>query len=1404
MWVKVIMSIIATAVVFLSSVDFAGAQPHGGTTSVSEYYALRDLYISTNGDSWRWKALTSGKIWEFDNVTDPCDHSTATSVWQGLTCIIDDSSGSAVSTISEIFLDSYNLQGHIPDSFGDMTSITFMELSYNSLSGTLPSSIGGLTNLQQIRVRYNSLSGSLPEGLADVSGLLAIFADYNSFTGSIPQSYGNFRDMILLLFDNNQLTGTIPSTIGLDGSYINCQYFRLQTNRLTGTLPAGVNVMSKLLQLDVGANVLSGPLNGAFTALPNLQAGWFRDNHFTGPFPDFITTATSLLHLSLGVCSLTGALPAFEGADFPSLVYFDIEDNSFTGSLPEGLFDAIPKVVDLKLELNAFDGTLPPSFSKLQSVTRFMIDYNRITGTFPSQIMKSIVVLNIQHGYFSGTIPFQFFNATAMVDCIADFNLFTGSVPTSIGLATNMKSLTLMGNQLSGTIPVEISNLVALKQILIYHNKLTGTLPEELGSMTSLTNFRAHNNRFTGTLPQSLTKLTSLNDIELSYNCLTGTIPNLIERISNLASIGLSNNLMKGTLPSGFGKLSSLQDVALHGNSFTGSLHGVFNTSVNSKLKIIDISENEFTGTIPENIFESPAIESFIVIKNCMISAIPATVCSASTLKSLVLDGISSAEICNRRFLAGTETAFVAKTGIFGTIPRCLFSLPALETLHVAGNAIEDSIDDVKNLSASLKDLSLSHNQLHGSIPSSIQQHNWTNLDLSYNKISGYLENGLMSGENYVLNVRINRLSGYLPPTIYDANDVNLLHGNRFTCNPDHSDLPAEDPDTSTYSCGSELFDYTAYSWLIVSFLFASGMICVIAYRHGDVLTGLRIVYTEASLTPAKIGSDTVSKFTLFAAHLRLCLLYMLAFVCGMGLLYVMLMTSYKTYTYTYAWYVSAGFMSGVVPGTFVLLGFASFLGLTYYIMKVMLPSCGTPGDMSQNMSLWSSGKGQSQEKAHSPMANADDFTDNSGLTNYYIYLTFATIVNISLVIGVNVAYVVAILKGNRLEIIVSELALSVFKIVWNNIIIDILLGFGERRFITSENARNILKTQTDQFQVTFRNLILIGNMVTAPCISAVMVSPECFYNVLVSPDAIDSPYSYDVCSAYNFAGSSNGDVDCVEYTTVQFSQSYTPAFTYSYSCSGYLLISFVPVFVFMAIIITFIMPVAEYTMEYIREKGICTQLQSVLNSGKPTAAEANTPKEFRKYLKKTLNTVKMSGKFVAFLAVFCTFGLTFPPLGCIVFIQIAAMVYRMQNTYHQIANELIAAEKLEHLPLLDQQSAHIGSYIRRSVWILLMASALYYSLFVFDIFGDVLAFAGASWAPIVILLIPPGIWIAEQVNIYISKQGSPQPNGIDKSYVKEMDVSENPIRLSNMTFGSPADDSNRTGEVEMDTITKA
>eukprot|EP01040_Poterioochromonas_malhamensis_P010752 gene10752-11719_t len=84
------------------------------------------------------------------------------------------------------------------------------------------------------------------------------------------------------------------------------------------------------------------------------------------------------------------------------------------------------------------------------------------------------------------------------------------------------------------------------------------------------------------------------------------------------------------------------------------------------------------------------------------------------------------------------------------------------------------------------------------------------------------------------LKLERNRLSGSVPSSLLEAEDINILDGNLFSCNFDSSALPEHDPSVDNYSCGSDTTNAAIYLWLV--------LMCVLCVLSG---LGLWLVENE-------------------------------------------------------------------------------------------------------------------------------------------------------------------------------------------------------------------------------------------------------------------------------------------------------------------------------------------------------------------------------------------------------------------------------------------------------------------------------------------------------------------------------------------------------------------------------
>lgn len=649
----------------------------------------------------------------------------------------------------------------------------------------------------------------------------------------------------------------------------------LSSYRLAGKLLPSLSAFSDLVNLDLNTNSLTGPIPGSLCSLTQLAHFDLYNNMLTGPIPGSLGSLTQLVYMALDTNSLTGPIPGSLGS-LTLLEYLDLDTNMLTGPIPESL-GSLSQLLYLFLEINMLTGPIPESLGSIAHLQLLDLHDNKLAGPIPGSL---------------GSL-------TQLVHLDLDTNKLTGPIPESLGSLTHLAHLNLYNNMLTGSIPGSSGSLTQLVYLALDINRLTGPIPESLGMLTQLRNIALNNNTLTGSIPEALGGLKELLYMYLNNNQFTGSIPESLGNLTQLLSLGLNANMLFGTIPN-ISLMSSLCTLELQNNCLTGNIEGLFNPTTQLEVELISLNSNQLTGTLPESIFHS-GLQSFSAIDNCFEGPLPITaICNSSSLTNLILDGMSSAASCQNKLFGSTYTL---KYVVGGTVPVCLFRLPYITTLHLSGNGFTGSIPNDIVISDTLSDLSLSHNALTGSIPHQIQQRMWGNIDLSFNRLSDVLlpsfaTNGSISLDN-------NRLSGDIPASFFTLHKISVLGSNMFSCRYDESDLPKYDPDRERYHCGSNSFNSIFFTWLGAIFCAVVGFGCFkwthVYDKVQDLQPGSCLLSSLSKACSLSLTSSFYSIVILLPVYSAFSILY-------------------GTQTYTYAYQVSAIFLSGVVPFAAILL----------------------------------------------------------------------------------------------------------------------------------------------------------------------------------------------------------------------------------------------------------------------------------------------------------------------------------------------------------------------------------------------------------------------------------------------------------------------------------------------------
>jgi hypothetical protein len=117
-----------------------------------------------------------------------------------------------------------------------------------------------------------------------------------------------------------------------------------------------------------------------------------------------------------------------------------------------------------------------------------------------------------------------------------------------------------------GPLPRELSLLAGLKRIVASFNQLRGNLDDPFHGLTRLDTVVLDRNEINGTLPVAvLEQNPNLGVFNLAFNQMTGTLPNSLAA-SKLYHLSLQNNEFLGTIPEDIGNNTRLRKLI-------GSIH---------------------------------------------------------------------------------------------------------------------------------------------------------------------------------------------------------------------------------------------------------------------------------------------------------------------------------------------------------------------------------------------------------------------------------------------------------------------------------------------------------------------------------------------------------------------------------------------------------------------------------------------------------------------------------------------------------------------------------------------------------------------------------------------------------------------------------------------------------------
>ena len=413
-------------------------------------------------------------------------------------------------------------------------------------------------------------------------------------------------------------------------------------------------------------------------------------------------------------------------------------------------------------------------------VTGLRLPAKALTGQIPAEIgsLTNLRMLSLWGNQLTGTIPAELGNLANLESLDLSWNQLTGTIPAELGNLANLESLDLGWNQLTGTIPAELGNLANLEWLFLWGNQLTGTIPTELGNLANLIWLNLDDNQLTGTIPAELGSLANLTWLDLDDNQLTGTIPAELGSLADLWVLGLSQNQLTGTVPAWLGNLANLRELSLWGNELSGTIPTELGSLAD--LWVLGLSQNQLTGTVPAWLGNLANLRELSLWGNELSGTIPTELGNLANLELLSLDGnqLTGTIPAELGSLAYLETLSLSQNQLTGTVPARLGNLANLKELILWGNELTGTIPTELGSLANLEVLSLGGNELTGTIPTDLG--NLANLEvlsLDDNQLTGGIPSELRSLANLeLLGLSQNQLTGTVPAWLGNLASLHELY----------------------------------------------------------------------------------------------------------------------------------------------------------------------------------------------------------------------------------------------------------------------------------------------------------------------------------------------------------------------------------------------------------------------------------------------------------------------------------------------------------------------------------------------------------------------------------------------------------------------------------------------------
>ncbi|GKV48688.1 hypothetical protein SLEP1_g55492 [Rubroshorea leprosula] len=485
-----------------------------------------------------------------------------------------------------------------------------LNLSCSFLSGTFPSNstLFFLRNLQSLNLAVNDFRHSkIPSEISQFTRLKHLDVSYSLFSGQVPREIAHLPKLVSLNLSNFALILETTTFKNLVHNLSEVRELVLLGVNMTSVNPRlFMNLSSSLTTLDLWESVLGRNFPNSIFRFPNLKRFSLGGNRFSLSGKGNLTIdlpssnwSSPLQHLYLSVMDCGRRLPESIG-DLKSLQSLGLLDCNLEGSIPASIGSIVNlrQLTSLSLSSNNLNGQIPPSLANLTQLTFLDLSDNQFSGPIPfhaSRHSNGLQSLVLSKNSIRGNIPEWICEKDDLEILDLSHNNLFGKIPNC--LSKSLSVLNLRANYFDGNIPKWICEKDDLEILDLSHNNLMKEIPKCLPKSLRVLNLQA--NYFDGNIPFWFPEDCGLQNLNLHGNQMDGLLPRSLVNCSMLEVLDVGNNSIEDSFPHWLESLPHLQVLLLRSNKFHGSVQSTKESPSFPKLRVLDLSNNDFLGPLP-------------------------------------------------------------------------------------------------------------------------------------------------------------------------------------------------------------------------------------------------------------------------------------------------------------------------------------------------------------------------------------------------------------------------------------------------------------------------------------------------------------------------------------------------------------------------------------------------------------------------------------------------------------------------------------------------------------------------------------------------------------------------------------------------------------------------------------